>query len=559
MKTLRVLFLALLSASCAHADPTISSVTGTITRGQSVVVSGAGYETKSPAAPLRWAPFDTTSNASTLGQATNWSQIQTLTWDSDDGYGSSGGMKANAIAGNGVLGTLRVDSSAPAYNATSQKWYSFHREYNNFIAYNHATPSTDDHNMKRLRLWPAGGSGAFNFVTGDYDGRVFVENAGCTGQDSGYWTSKPITNRTGWIAKERFFKASSGSCVKDGTFRERFDGVDRHSGSIITQKVSPSVSLQSLYVVHSVGANVGSSWTDPAWTSALEFRADDVYLDLTWQRVMICEASTFENCRKFGFIVPTAWSATSITGTLQFHSQDFPAQTTAYVYVFDTTNTPNTTGKSIVIGGSVAGDPAPTITSVNISTGSYLGGTVSTATGTGFTATPTVLVGTVSATSVVLNSATSIRFTIPAAQAGQTGLDLKITNPDAQFAVLTATMSYDSPVANQAPYNVSAGDNWAVTLPSGVNLSGTAEDDGLPAPPATLTYLWAKESGPGTITFGTATALTTTATFSVEGTYTVSITASDSSLSTESDHVTIVVSPVVVVTSPGGAFPWKAP
>ena len=546
MKTLRVLFLALLSASCAHAAPTISSVTGTITHGQSVVVSGTGYETKSPAAPLRWAPFDTTSNASTLGQATGWNQIQNLAWDSDEGYNGSG-MKGTA--GNGVW-TMRVDSSSPYWNASNQKFYLFRREKKNFI------PIGDDHNFKSWRIWPASQSG-LNGTIGEHNGRPFVENAtGCSG-DTGYW-SNARTNTTSWVAKELFFEASSAACVKDGTLRERFNGVDKHSGTLITQRSSSPQNWQSHYVVHGVVANKGN-WFSPAWSDTFNFWVDDVYVDLTWQRVMIGDASTFANCRKFGFIVPTAWSDTSITGTLQFHSQDFPAQTTAYAYVFDTTNTPNTAGKLIVIGGSVAGDPAPTITSVNISTGSYLGTTVTTATCTGLTATPTVLVGTQAATSVVMNSATSIRFTLPAHQAGDTGLDLRITNPDDQFAVLVATISYDSPVANQAPYNVSAGDNWAVTLPATVLLSGAASDDGLPAPPATLTYLWAKQSGPGTITFEDATALETVASFAVEGTYTISMTASDSSLSTESEDVTIVVSPVVVVTSPGGAFPWKAP
>ena len=540
----KLLLLALLIPSSALAAPTISSVTGTITHGQSVVVSGTGYETKSPAAPLRWATFDTTSNGNSTGQGTTWNQIQNMAWDSDEGYNGAG-MKGTA--GNGVW-TMRIDSTSPSWNAANQKFYICRREKKNFF------PSGDGNNFKSWRVWPAGGTGYSNGTIGEHNGRIYVEGIGT---ESGYWANAK-TNTSNWVHKELFVKASSANGVKDGTLRERFDGVDKHSGTIISKSDVAPASWVSHYVVHGVAANK-SSWNPTAWSSSNNFWADDLYVDTTWQRVMIGDASTFSACRKFGFIVPSAWSATSITGTLQFHSQDFPAQTTAYAYVFDTTNTPNTTGKSIVIGGSVAGDPAPTITSINISTGSYLGGTVSTATCTGLTATPTVLVGTQAATSVVMNSATSIRFVLPEHLAGDTGLDLRITNPDGQFAVLVATISYDSPVANQAPYNVSAGDNWAVTLPATALLSGAASDDGLPAPPATLTYLWAQKSGPGTITFSDSTSLTPTATFSSSGTYTASMTASDSSLSTESEDVTIVVSPVVVVTSPGGAFPWKAP
>ncbi len=212
-----------------------------------------------------------------------------------------------------------------------------------------------------------------------------------------------------------------------------------------------------------------------------------------------------------------------------------------------------------MIGGAAVGNPVPTVTSINVSTGSYLGGTVSTATGTGFIATPTVLIGTQAATGVVMNSATSLRFTIPAHHPSDTGYDLVITNPDAQFCVLQSTISWDAPPAtNLPPYNVSAGDDRELTLPATTFFSGTASDDGLPAP---LTYLWAKTSGPGTITFTDNTALTTPGSFSSSGTYTVTMTASDSLLSTESFPVTIIVNPVVVTstnTAPSGtAFPWK--
>jgi hypothetical protein len=51
-------------------------------------------------------------------------------------------------------------------------------------------------------------------------------------------------------------------------------------------------------------------------------------------------------------------------------------------------------------------------------------------------------------------------------------------------------------------------------------------------------------SGPGTVTFANASALSTTATFSIAGTYVLRLTASDTALSSTSD-VTIVVNPPV--------------
>jgi hypothetical protein len=53
---------------------------------------------------------------------------------------------------------------------------------------------------------------------------------------------------------------------------------------------------------------------------------------------------------------------------------------------------------------------------------------------------------------------------------------------------------------------------------------------------------WTKVSGPGTVSFSSPNALTTTATFSAAGTYVVRLSASDSSL-TSTDDATVVVSP----------------
>ncbi len=97
------------------------------------------------------------------------------------------------------------------------------------------------------------------------------------------------------------------------------------------------------------------------------------------------------------------------------------------------------------------------------------------------------------------------------------------------------------PAANQAPV-VNAGPDRTITLANSATLSGTATDDGLPNPPATLTIAWSQVSGPGTVAFGNASSLSTTASFSAAGSYTLRLTASDSALSS-SDDIVITVNP----------------
>ncbi len=94
---------------------------------------------------------------------------------------------------------------------------------------------------------------------------------------------------------------------------------------------------------------------------------------------------------------------------------------------------------------------------------------------------------------------------------------------------------------NTAP-QVNAGPDQTITLPSSANLDGTVTDDGLPNPPGAVTVTWSKTSGPGTVTFGNANDVDTTASFSTSGTYVLRLTASDSALSAY-DEVTITVNP----------------
>ncbi len=79
---------------------------------------------------------------------------------------------------------------------------------------------------------------------------------------------------------------------------------------------------------------------------------------------------------------------------------------------------------------------------------------------------------------------------------------------------------------NQAP-TVDAGPNQTISLPlKEVILDGTVNDDGLPSPEELVTS-WTKVSGPGTVTFGDANAVDTTANFDSAGTYVLRLTAND--------------------------------
>jgi len=98
---------------------------------------------------------------------------------------------------------------------------------------------------------------------------------------------------------------------------------------------------------------------------------------------------------------------------------------------------------------------------------------------------------------------------------------------------------------NTAP-TVNAGPDKTLASPSTTTLTGTATDDGNPRPPGQLTLTWSLVSGPAAGTFSAPHALTTNATFSVAGTYTIRLSASDGE-ATSSDDV------IVIVNAAGGS------
>ena len=117
---------------------------------------------------------------------------------------------------------------------------------------------------------------------------------------------------------------------------------------------------------------------------------------------------------------------------------------------------------------------------------------------------------------------------------------LRLTANDSALSSSDDLIITVNPAGSNAAPVVNAGPDQTITLPSNASLDGTVSDDGLPNPPGTVTTAWSKVSGPGTVTFGNASAVDTTASFSVAGSYTLRLTANDSVLST-SDDVIITV------------------
>ena len=333
--------VAILAAAIASrsvwAAPSIATVQGTFGDHQNVTVIGSSFGAKSPAAPLIWADFNSDLNPGAGGINRAWNQVESMVWASGEGVGGTGCAKA--ADGNGAW-TLRVDRNA--WSTDGQRMYVYKKEKLNFLV------TGTGQNWKSFRVWPLG-NGYPNIYMSTSHGRIFVEEIG---GDGGYWADvAPKT--TAWQTQEIIFQASSFN-QQNGKLTIRYDGQTVGDGAILTRSTVAPALMQWAYVVHGVAAN-NSSW-QPAWSSNNRMWDDDVYVDSTWARVMLGNASTFSSCTKLEIQIPITWADGSI-GMMARTGGAFATGSTAYLYVFDKDGNVNPVGYAVRIGAAGAGSP----------------------------------------------------------------------------------------------------------------------------------------------------------------------------------------------------------
>lgn len=142
-----------------------------------------------------------------------------------------------------------------------------------------------------------------------------------------------------WFTEE-FQLHQGGTDISDTTGKFWINGVQKASFSIITRTASSPDQWRWL--------SIENFWTINPPPSGAYVYFDDVYIDTTWARVMIGNASTFSACTHREPLIPTAWSASSITA--YFNQGAFSNGQSVYVFVVDS-NGNASPGKQISIGG----------------------------------------------------------------------------------------------------------------------------------------------------------------------------------------------------------------
>jgi hypothetical protein len=360
-----IVIIVLLFTGTAWATVVVTSKSGNITNGSTVVISGTGFGTKSPANPYLWADFNTNINPTNLGRHTSWDNTEYVKYQAGCGPDSSGcALDDNAISGEGPMGLITTtgDFGAGAINTLSQKSYVYRKQKHNF--------NVSTYNLKTFRLWPLNaGTGPNNYIN---EGN---SSSDCEGCDNYCWAlNNDWASNTNWYTQEIVMQANSTLAnTGDGVLKVYNDstlwyncgagGDGSHSWAM--RCTANNYDERDLYFVHAVIANT------PTWNGSIHFYYDDIYVDDTWSRVMICSGSTWANRGHCEIQIPSAWSTTQATVTINVGT----LTGSNYLYVVDSTNSANSSGYSVTVGSvpnvNIGAPSAPQNVTIGTGTGNW--------------------------------------------------------------------------------------------------------------------------------------------------------------------------------------------
>lgn len=296
------------------AAPSISSVSGTVSAGQTVTVNGSGFGSKSPAKPFLWAPFSGSLAPSSLGVVTAWHSTENMGYNSSEGAGGGGSAKSTNSSGTWAMS---IRSSGFNWNDYGQHSYIFRKTKRNF-----ETP-VGGFNWKVWRMWPESVGTLPDTYISTHNGCAYTE--GIMSTCKWFDASTFIGSSGRYNTEELILSSNSSSSSADGTLNLYNNGAS--AGSMSGMQLKNGAAVMPLnFVVHGVKANVTFDSSSAYW-------ADDVYVDNTWARVMICPGSSWNSRGSCEIQIPSAWSASSIS--VAANTGVLASGSSAYLYVVD--------------------------------------------------------------------------------------------------------------------------------------------------------------------------------------------------------------------------------
>jgi hypothetical protein len=345
----------------SYADVNISNVVGIVSNTSTIEILGTSFGTKSVAAPILFETFDNRSSGDKIGSEGYWS----IRFDGNDDC-TYNNTNQRDFTNNAKVVLTYNDKRGAFYKqdiwgaGTVGKKFISAWVYINF-------DSLVDSDRWQLKLWRAStgvdhtdyiGSAYETWWTaaGDRDGYGhYYEHVGTDYEEPGSVSIRVYEGQ--WFQMQWEYKDSSAANVEDGQVRftnlfpdraERIYVAMEDGYALRTATYPDPVSTPKFgYLIENAtsGQGVTTYW-------------DDIYIDNGWSRVELGNASTYDTCTHREMLIPTTWSDTSITATV--NTGTFSENDSAYIYVVDSDGNVNGNGYSVVIGESQDSNSSPT-------------------------------------------------------------------------------------------------------------------------------------------------------------------------------------------------------
>jgi hypothetical protein len=303
------------------SGPVINGLSGSLADGATVQVSGSGFGTKATATPLKWDNFEAGANGSGL---TNWDYFGTRPTYSSTVKRAKSSMSARANFVNGAWNSaFGVDGQhLPQIYIDAWYWLDSGPPYSR--------------NHKPLRLMSGGGAEPHLAYVMFCDGASYLTST--VSASDGHWPALgPASFSKRWSHIQWYLQESSPGS-KNGVMRMWVDGV-LHVDKAVATRTSSSTRWESAYLGEYLGHDADANCA--AYGDTYTYW-DDVYFDTTQARVEIGDAPTYAASRHREIQIPSAWSASSITLTLNDGS--FASFAGLYLYITDSSGRVNANG-----------------------------------------------------------------------------------------------------------------------------------------------------------------------------------------------------------------------
>ena len=349
-----LIMLFIFTSSFANSAPSVSTVTGTVSHGESITVSGSGFDTKSTAAPLVWDnasgsdPYtlwdgywpDETANATyrldyrtpeTVGRGVAVPHSHVTQYLCGAHYASDGSNKGYNVAGWQTLSgwSWPVTYYMSWYYRVDPNW-DFPDDNHKWFGY---SSGGDIYGLPYNWYLESVGGMESSF------GSHLVDDDSEVGWTTGEWYGNSFPNHpiNQWVKIEVETKISDST---DGYIKVWADGT-------LVQNLTGDTTDGTNYGSEGSNRSIGfGGYNRTRSTNQWRYFAD-IYFDNTPQRVVICNNSTYSSCTVREIQIPTAWSDTSITATV--NAGVFASDATAYLFVVDADGVASA-GKEITFG-----------------------------------------------------------------------------------------------------------------------------------------------------------------------------------------------------------------